>query len=112
VFTTMQVIYGNFWRAQFKEDRAAERGQVVWLRAIQSAGLTPDEVKRALSHCKTEVAVLPNLPGFIAITRSLRGTPAMRHVGDQARALPKGTWSERQTKARAELSRLRGLLDE
>ena len=108
----MQVIYGNFWKAQFKDQRALENGRVVWLRAIQSAGLSPEQVKAALSHCKTEVAVLPNLPGFIGICRSLRGTPAMRHVGDQVKTLPAGTWAERQTKARAELGRLRGILDE
>ena len=106
VFATLSVIYGNFWKTQFKNRAASQAGKDAWFRAFEEAGLKAADVKAALDYCKTSVPDLPNLPQFIGIARDLKRPIRRAPVLTK----PKGTWAERQGRARREISKMRTLL--
>lgn len=110
VFATMTMIYGNFWKAQFKNNAANLTARSVWFRAFNDAGLNADDVRAGLEHCTLSVDSLPNLPQFIGICRALK--PQAAHKRFEALPPPQGTWEERQARGKAEMAKLKGLFDD
>lgn len=109
VFSTMRSIYGHLWQSLHKNDAARQAAKWVWFNAFNDAGLTADQVKAALTYCKTEVPDMPNLPKLIAIARSLRGTPAMRRAALPPPSPTGPALEASRAAARAELAKMQSL---
>lgn len=108
LFQTFSAIWPQKWPAQFVNDDAMRATREQW--AIAIANLTDDDLLRGIDACRTA----GDWPGSIAEFLTLAVKPkqiASHQRNDDALALPKETWAERQERAALAIQEMRkGLL--
>jgi hypothetical protein len=94
--------------SQFKSERTREIAKVDWWNALQAEQLSEEAIASAIDWVQRNETRPPNLPRFIEVCRMFK--PHAAHQPHQPLPKLKGTWAERQGRARREISKMRALL--
>lgn len=97
LFNRLDGAYPNRWRAAFPNDRAIQNWRETWSDAFNEEGITPSEIKSALSNCRKMYEWPPSLTEFIKACRPVIDPSVAYHeavAGVQARERGElGKWS-------------------
>lgn len=72
LFMRFSGMYGKHW-ADMWDGVPLEQVKAVWAEDL--AGCTPEQIRHALDHCKTQLKFPPTCPEFVALCRQFRVEP-------------------------------------
>ena len=113
LWARMQAIYSGLWRSMNNSsDDMRGIAQREWMDAFRRAKLTWGEITRAIEMCasgdKASPDMPPSLPVFLALARP---SQVPYHKPFERPALPRTTEAQRRVTGKAEMAKLKALLD-
>lgn len=72
LFLRMSSIYGKKWTSSFASPEVENFAKREWYEAVVSKGLTPDQIREAVDHCRDHLEWPPTIKEFLTLGKPAR----------------------------------------